>query len=154
MSDNPDNPENKAVETDREVSRRKVLGKAALVVGGAVATVASGVDARIALARPSDVSIDSSGKVTIKGTVLAEQTTKSKIQPRPQAPMRSRSRSPETTLSTPACQASSGPASSSSRSPGEREPYRAKLPCAPRAALRWPNPLNASSRPTAARSNE
>src|SRR3954453_11999111 len=88
----PKHPENKAVDTDGKISRRKVLGKAALAVGGAVAAVASGVDARIALARPSDVSIDGSGKGTVNGTVLAAQTTKPKDDPRPQAPMRSKNK--------------------------------------------------------------
>jgi hypothetical protein len=59
--------EKRTGETGRDVSRRGLLEKAALVVGGAATAV---VAARSALARPSDVSIDSSGRVAIDGTTL------------------------------------------------------------------------------------
>lgn len=59
--------EKRTDKTGREVSRRGLLEKAALVVGGAATSV---VAARSAFARPSDVSIDSSGRVAIDGTTL------------------------------------------------------------------------------------
>jgi hypothetical protein len=53
--------------TVNDVSRRDVLGKAALVVGGAAASV---VAPDSALARSADVSIDASGRVMMKGAVI------------------------------------------------------------------------------------
>jgi hypothetical protein len=53
-------------EGDAGVSRRGLLGKAALAVGAATSAVA----ARSALARSSDVVIDSAGRVLIDGAAL------------------------------------------------------------------------------------
>jgi hypothetical protein len=52
---------------DRDVSRRGLLEKAALAVGAATSVVA----ARSALARPSDVVMDSAGRVLIGGSTFA-----------------------------------------------------------------------------------
>jgi hypothetical protein len=52
---------------DQDVSRRRLLKKAALAVGAATSMVA----ARSALARPSDVMIDSAGRVLIDGAALS-----------------------------------------------------------------------------------
>jgi hypothetical protein len=54
---------------DRDVSRRGLLEKAALAVGAATSVVA----ARSALARSSDVVMDSAGRVLIGGSTLAVQ---------------------------------------------------------------------------------
>jgi hypothetical protein len=54
---------------DQDVSRRRLLKKAALAVGAATSMVA----ARSALARSSDVVIDSAGRVLINGAALATQ---------------------------------------------------------------------------------
>src|SRR5207237_9511211 len=51
---------------DQAVSRRGLLGKAALAVGAATSVVA----ARTALARSSDVVMDSAGRVLIDGAAL------------------------------------------------------------------------------------
>jgi hypothetical protein len=56
-------------EGDEAVSRRRLLEKAALVVGVATSVVA----ARTALARSSDVVIDSAGRVLINGAALPAQ---------------------------------------------------------------------------------
>jgi hypothetical protein len=56
---------------DQDVSRRGLLEKAAL----AVATATSLVAARTALARSSDVVMDSAGRVLIHGTALPAQRT-------------------------------------------------------------------------------
>jgi hypothetical protein len=56
-------------EGDQDVSRRRLLEKAALAVGAATSVVA----ARSALARSCDVAMDSSGRVLIHGTALATQ---------------------------------------------------------------------------------
>jgi hypothetical protein len=61
-------------------TRRELLEKTALVVGGATASV---VTARSALARSSDVSIDSSGKVAIDGSILRGQDIKDRIPGKP-----------------------------------------------------------------------
>src|SRR5580704_8156915 len=58
------------ISDDEAVSRRRLLGKAALAVGAATSVVA----ARTALARPSDVVIDSTGKVLINGAALPAQS--------------------------------------------------------------------------------
>src|SRR5947209_15969485 len=54
---------------DQAVSRRGLLGKAALAVGAATSVVA----ARSALARSCDVAMDSAGRVLIEGATLATQ---------------------------------------------------------------------------------
>src|SRR5438270_3946208 len=54
---------------DQAVSRRGLLGKAALAVGAATSVVA----ARSALARSSDVVMDSAGRVLINGAALPAQ---------------------------------------------------------------------------------
>src|SRR6266516_721590 len=54
---------------DQAVSRRGLLGKAALAVGAATSLVA----ARSALARSSDVVMDSAGRVLINGAALPTQ---------------------------------------------------------------------------------
>src|SRR5947209_9943760 len=54
---------------DQAVSRRGLLGKAALAVGAATSLVA----ARSALARSSDVVMDSAGRVLINGAALPAQ---------------------------------------------------------------------------------
>jgi hypothetical protein len=54
-------------ESDQDVSRRRLLKKAALAVGAATSVVA----ARTALARSSDVVMDSTGRVLIHGAALA-----------------------------------------------------------------------------------
>lgn len=64
MSKDPTN------EDDGAVSRRRLLEKAALAVGAAATSV---VAARTALARPSDVVIDSAGRVLINGAALPAQ---------------------------------------------------------------------------------
>src|SRR5947208_9753009 len=51
---------------DQDVSRRGLLGKAALAVGAATSVVA----ARSALARSADVVMDSAGRVLINGAAL------------------------------------------------------------------------------------
>jgi hypothetical protein len=56
-------------EGDPDVSRRGLLGRAALAVGAATSVVA----ARTALARSSDVVIDSAGRVLINGAALPAQ---------------------------------------------------------------------------------
>ena len=48
------------------VSRRGLLGKAALAVGAATSAIAT----RTALARPSDIVIDSAGRVLVDGVAL------------------------------------------------------------------------------------
>src|SRR5690349_13689235 len=53
-------------ESDQDVSRRRLLKKAALAVGAATSAVA----ARTALARSSDVAMDSAGRVLIHGAGL------------------------------------------------------------------------------------
>jgi hypothetical protein len=53
----------------QDVSRRGLLEKAALAVGAATSVVA----ARTALARPSDVVMDSAGRVLIGGSTFAAQ---------------------------------------------------------------------------------
>ncbi len=53
-------------EADQDVSRRRLLEKAALAVGAATSVVA----ARSALARSSDVAMDSAGRVLIHGAAL------------------------------------------------------------------------------------
>src|SRR5262245_55405241 len=63
MSKNPIN------EGHQDVSRRRLLKKAALAVGAATSVVA----ARTALARPSDVVMDSAGRVLIHGAALPTQ---------------------------------------------------------------------------------
>jgi hypothetical protein len=54
---------------DRHVSRRRLLEKTALAVGAATSVVA----ARTALARSSDVVMDSAGRVLIQGAALRTQ---------------------------------------------------------------------------------
>ena len=54
---------------DQDVSRRRLLEKAALAVGAATSVVA----ARTALARSSDVVMDSAGRVLIHGAALPTQ---------------------------------------------------------------------------------
>jgi len=54
---------------DQAVSRRGLLGKAALAVGAATSLAA----ARSALARSSDVVMDSAGRVLINGAALPAQ---------------------------------------------------------------------------------
>jgi hypothetical protein len=54
---------------DQDVSRRRVLKKAALAVGAATSVVA----ARTALARSSDVVMDSAGRVLVHGAELPTQ---------------------------------------------------------------------------------
>jgi hypothetical protein len=54
---------------DPGVSRRGLLGKAALAVGAATSVVA----ARTALARSSDVVMDSAGRVLVRGSALSTQ---------------------------------------------------------------------------------
>jgi hypothetical protein len=56
-------------ESDQDVSRRRLLKKAALAVGAATSVVA----ARTALARSSDVVMDSAGRVLIHGAALPAQ---------------------------------------------------------------------------------
>jgi hypothetical protein len=56
-------------EGDQDVSRRRLLEKAALAVGAAASVVA----ARSALARSSDVAMDSAGRVLIHGAALPAQ---------------------------------------------------------------------------------
>jgi hypothetical protein len=56
-------------EGDQDVSRRRLLEKAALAVGAATSVVA----ARSALARSCDVAMDSAGRVLIHGAALATQ---------------------------------------------------------------------------------
>jgi hypothetical protein len=56
-------------EVDQAVSRRRLLEKAALAVGAATSVVA----ARSALARSSDVAMDSAGRVLIHGAALPAQ---------------------------------------------------------------------------------
>ena len=56
-------------EGDQDVSRRRLLEKAALAVGAATSVVA----ARSALARSCDVAMDSAGRVLIHGTALATE---------------------------------------------------------------------------------
>ncbi len=56
-------------EADQDVSRRRLLEKAALAVGAATSVVA----ARSALARSCDVAMDSSGRVLIHGAALRAQ---------------------------------------------------------------------------------
>lgn len=56
-------------EGDEAVSRRRLLKKAALAVGAATSVVA----ARTALARSSDVVVDSAGRVLINGAALPAQ---------------------------------------------------------------------------------
>ena len=56
-------------EGDQDVSRRRLLEKAALAVGAATSVVA----ARSALARSSDVAMDSAGRVLIHGAALPAQ---------------------------------------------------------------------------------
>jgi hypothetical protein len=56
-------------ESDQAVSRRRLLEKAALAVGAATSVVA----ARTALARSSDVAMDSAGRVLINGAALPAQ---------------------------------------------------------------------------------
>jgi hypothetical protein len=51
---------------DQDVSRRRLLEKAALAVGAATSVVAT----RSALARSSDVAMDSAGRVLIHGAAL------------------------------------------------------------------------------------
>jgi len=51
---------------DRSVSRRGLFGKAALVVGAATSAAAT----RSVLARPSDIVMDSSGRVLVDGAAL------------------------------------------------------------------------------------
>ena len=56
-------------EGDQDVSRRRLLKKAALAVGAATSVVA----ARSALARSCDVAMDSAGRVLIHGAALNTQ---------------------------------------------------------------------------------
>ena len=56
-------------EGDQDVSRRRLLEKAALAVGAATSVVA----ARSALARSCDVAMDSAGRVLIHGAALNTQ---------------------------------------------------------------------------------
>jgi hypothetical protein len=56
-------------EGDQDVSRRRLLERAALAVGAATSVVA----ARSALARSCDVAIDSAGRVLIHGAALTAQ---------------------------------------------------------------------------------
>jgi hypothetical protein len=56
-------------EGDQDVSRRRLLERAALAVGAATSVVA----VRSALARSSDVAMDSAGRVLIHGTALRTQ---------------------------------------------------------------------------------
>jgi len=62
-------PKDPISKSDRDVSRRRLLEKAALAVGAATSVVA----ARTALARSSDVVMDSAGRVLIHGTALRTQ---------------------------------------------------------------------------------
>jgi hypothetical protein len=57
------------IKGDQDVSRRRLLEKAALAVGAATSVVA----ARSALARSSDVAMDSAGRVLIHGAALPAQ---------------------------------------------------------------------------------
>lgn len=57
------------IKGDQDVSRRRLLEKAALAVGAATSVVA----ARSALARSSDVAMDSAGRVLIHGVALPAQ---------------------------------------------------------------------------------
>src|ERR1700730_15411371 len=56
-------------EGDQDVSRRRLLEKAVLAVGAATSVVA----ARSALARSSDVAMDSAGRVLLRGDALPAQ---------------------------------------------------------------------------------
>jgi len=62
-------PDDPCCEGDQDVSRRRLLEKAALALGAATSVVA----ARTALARSSDVIIDSAGRVLVEGTTLPAQ---------------------------------------------------------------------------------
>jgi hypothetical protein len=61
---------------DQDVSRRRLLEKAALAVGAATSVVA----ARTALARSSDVVMDSAGRVLINGATLPAQRPEGSFQ--------------------------------------------------------------------------
>jgi hypothetical protein len=62
-------PKDPISEGDQAVSRRRLLEKAALAVGAATSVVA----ARTALARSSDVAMDSAGRVLIHGSAVPGQ---------------------------------------------------------------------------------
>jgi hypothetical protein len=64
------------IESDQAVSRRRLLEKAALAVGAATSVVA----ARSALARSSDVAMDSAGRVLIHGAALPAQRLEGSIE--------------------------------------------------------------------------
>lgn len=68
MSDEPTNPKDSA----KDISRRGLLGTAALVVGAATSAMA----ARTALAKATDVSLDSQGRVVIDGNLVREAAKK------------------------------------------------------------------------------
>ena len=61
---------------DQDVSRRRLLEKAAIAVGAATSVVA----ARSALARSSDVVMDSAGRVLIHGAALPAQRPEGSFQ--------------------------------------------------------------------------
>jgi hypothetical protein len=64
MSHEHEKPES----TAKDISRRGLLGSAALAVGAA----ASVVTARVALARSADISLDSSGRVLVNGATVPD----------------------------------------------------------------------------------
>jgi hypothetical protein len=68
MGDETKNQKDKA----KDISRRGLLGTAALVVGAATSAMA----ARTALAKATDVSLDSEGRVVMDGTLVREAANK------------------------------------------------------------------------------
>jgi hypothetical protein len=60
---------NKREDRGQSVSRRGLFGKAALVVGAATSAAAT----RTVLARPSDIVMDSTGRVLVDGAALPGQ---------------------------------------------------------------------------------
>ena len=58
--------EKKTPGLDQQVNRRGVLGKAAVVMGAAAASLVAG---KSAVARP-DIAVDESGRVIVKGEVI------------------------------------------------------------------------------------
>jgi hypothetical protein len=68
MGDEPKNRKTNA----KDISRRGLLGTAALVVGAATSAMA----ARTALAKATDISLDSQGRVVMDGTLVREAANK------------------------------------------------------------------------------
>jgi hypothetical protein len=68
MSDKSKNQKGNA----KDISRRGLLGTAAIVVGAATSAMA----ARSALAKAADVSLDSQGRVVIDGNLVREAASK------------------------------------------------------------------------------